>query len=102
MQCSASQGTQGEAGRLAGNEIAQSEGNSVELVLQARCRHLHEAGCLVIILTQGRDLLRRNGRDSMGPAVRTLVTVLDDIKKGRFKPDESRSGRFVEQTQPDQ
>ena len=37
------------------------------------------------------------GRDSMGPAVRTLTTVLDDIKRGRFKPDESRSGRFVEQ-----
>ena len=41
------------------------------------------------------------GRDSMGPAVRTLVSVLDDIKKGRFKPDESRSGRFVEPRQPD-
>ena len=34
-------------------------------------------------------------RDSMAPAVRQLEVVLGDIKSGRFKPDESRSGRFV-------
>lgn len=33
-------------------------------------------------------------RDSMGPAVRRLVEVLGQIKKGKFSPDADRSGRF--------
>ena len=40
------------------------------------------------------------GRDSMAPAVRKLEEVLGDIKSGRFKPDESRSGRFVRAQEP--
>ena len=39
-------------------------------------------------------------RDSMAPAVRTLETVLNDIKSGKFRPDESRSGRFVQVREP--
>ena len=35
------------------------------------------------------------GRDSMSPAVRALENVLNDIKCGKFRPDESRSGRFI-------
>ena len=38
--------------------------------------------------------------DSMAPAVRTLETVLNDIKSGKFRPDESRSGRFVQVREP--
>lgn len=35
-------------------------------------------------------------RGSKGPAVRRLVEVLGQIKKGKFLPDEDRSGRFVD------
>ena len=35
------------------------------------------------------------GRDSMGPVVRQLERVLGEIKQGSFRPDETRSGRFV-------
>eukprot|EP00435_Cladocopium_sp_Y103_P074587 s23_g49.t1 len=35
------------------------------------------------------------GRDSMAPAVRQLEAVLKAVKVGRFRPDESRSGRFI-------
>ena len=39
------------------------------------------------------------GRDSMGPAVRCLESTLRDIKAGEFRPDETRSGRFVRAAQ---
>ena len=39
------------------------------------------------------------GRDSMGPAVRCLESALRDIKAGEFRPDETRSGRFVRAAQ---
>lgn len=32
----------------------------------------------------------------MAPAVRKLEATLNDTKCGRFKPDETRSGRFVD------
>ena len=32
----------------------------------------------------------------MSPAIRSLVGTLSSIKSGKFRPDESRSGRFVE------
>ena len=38
-------------------------------------------------------------RDSMGPAVRCLESTLKDIKAGEFRPDETRSGRFVRAAQ---
>ena len=39
------------------------------------------------------------GRDPMGPAVRCLESTLRDIKAGEFRPDETRSGRFVRAAQ---
>ena len=41
------------------------------------------------------------GRDSMAAAVRCLETTLKEIKKGEFRPDETRSGRFVRAAQTD-
>jgi hypothetical protein len=35
----------------------------------------------------------------MGPAVRCLESALRDIKAGEFRPDETRSGRFVRAAQ---
>ena len=62
------------------------------------CKHGLDLGTRRLLghhLDPGSKSAETHGRDFMSPAVRSLEGVLDDIKKGVFRPDESRSRRFV-------
>ena len=85
--------------KLDGEESVTIRSHSLKVTaLSWCCKHGLDLGTRRLLghhLDPGSRSAETYGRDSMAPAVRSFETVLDDIKKGLFRPDESRSGRFV-------
>ena len=85
--------------KLSGNDAAAIRSHSLKTTpLSWCCKYgvsLETRRLLGHHLDPGSWFAETYGRDSMSPAVRSLESVLNAIKCGNFRPDESRSGRFV-------
>ena len=85
--------------KLSGNDASVVRSHSLKTTpLSWCCKYgvsLETRRLLGHRLDPGSRSAETYGRDSMSPAVRALENVLNDIKCGKFRPDESRSGRFI-------
>ena len=85
--------------KLTGEQAASIKSHSLKTTaLSWCCKHgvdIHARRLLGHHLDPSVKSPETYGRDSMAPAVRLFEGTLADIKSGRFRPDETRSGRFV-------
>ena len=85
--------------KLAGEQASVIRSHSLKTTaLSWCCKHgvdIHARRLLGHHLDPNVKSPETYGRDSMAPAVRLFEGTLADIKRGSFRPDETRSGRFV-------
>lgn len=85
--------------KLVGEQAAVVKSHSLKTTaLSWCCKHgvdIHARRLLGHHLDPSAKSPETYGRDSMAPAVRLFEKMLADIKRGSFRPDETRSGRFV-------
>ena len=85
--------------KLVGEQASVIRSHSLKTTaLSSCCKHgvgIHARRLLGHHLDPSVKSPETYGRDSMAPAVRLFEGTLADIKRGSFRPDETRSGRFV-------